>query len=130
LERVARELAGRAQSPAVLAVLEDDPEPNDAASANYRECLQLLAEVDPNRGALLDRAACERALAASWPKSLAAGRLLNQEAVRDPHAPLQWLRAQSPKTQALQARLARLQRAVQSDGMAYGHYWYTVRQCA
>jgi hypothetical protein len=129
LRRLASEARGSARSGGIFAVLEDDPQAPDAATANYHEALRLLAASDRSRGVLLSRADCEAALRDAWPHVVSSGRGRNELSVQDPQLPLRWLDAHLPPTAAFRARLRALRECVGAEGMSYGDFWYLVLRC-
>lgn len=128
LSKLARSSARCARPGATFVVLEDDPEPIDAANANYLESLRLLAALDPSRGVTLDLESGLRLLSTHWPSLIAKGRTANAETVKDPQLPLRWLRAHGEN--GIHARrIEKLSADVASAGMSYGNFWYLVLQC-
>jgi SAM-dependent methyltransferase len=103
-----------------LLLLEDSPAARNPAEANYRECLSLLAAVDPGRGA-----ACTLTATGSESRLCLSdqGVFENETDLEDPQTPLRWLRAR-PLPEDLLARLDRLEREVLAHGMQLGlaHY--------
>lgn len=109
-----------------VVVLEDHPEGRDAAEANYREVLALLADVAPPRGPArpIDR------LTRPWREHLGepvlAGAFDNETPVRDPTAPVRWMRRMAGGDRAFRSRLDALADAIDRDGMDYGRSCFEV----
>lgn len=125
-QRFARECARAVRPRGVLLVLEDSPQANDEAEANYRRALALLSEVDPERGPAVAMGELEENLRTHWPYRLEAGSQLNEETVQDPMSPMRWLLAQPRCDESLRRRTRELCERVSQWGMSYGRYEYAL----
>jgi SAM-dependent methyltransferase len=106
-------------------VLEDDPAARTPQERNYRRALDLLARADPTRGAALHASTLRDSFADALGDPIAVGKGDNLITARDPLAPVRWLEARAQLPFA-RAELARLRRAIEQDGIAYGRFWFQV----
>jgi SAM-dependent methyltransferase len=110
--------AARALKPGGVALLlEDHPAGRNAAETNYRRTLELLAAVDPSRGAALDLAVVVEALPRGLFEVGWSGEVENGERPRQPELPLDWAAVRPGVPAGL---VAGLRRDVLEQGMEYG----------
>ncbi|RKZ14509.1 hypothetical protein DRQ53_11365 [bacterium] len=102
-----------------LVLVEDLPEASNAAEANYRRALDLLALVDTSRGAALELDPLLSELAPDFGQPVLDAEVMNEEPLVDPATPLRWLALHGL---AGDARLLKLERNVEREGMRYGRF--------
>ncbi len=104
-------------------LLEDSPVAHDEAEALYRETMRLLAAADPSRGTVRSLDEWSEPWRMRCGPARSQGRAANDERVRRPTAPLDWIMVRRPDL----AEAARELRArVEMVGMAYGDYQWCV----